>query len=205
MACSLIPAFFIFLSSSLTAGLIDRGIGVIYDDDLDVSWLQDANYALTSGYTLLLPDPPPRHRREGRMPWYQASEWASQLQFAGFDDWTLPTQEMLRHLHYDELGLLLYSDPNWTPGNENAAPFFNVGGNHYWSSEPGLTFNFKEGTSSSNASLDGNLFHALAIRFGDTAIHSVPEPSTMTLLAVGAGAAIGRRYRNRKWKRPPRE
>ncbi|NNF16437.1 MAG: hypothetical protein HKN70_06795 [Gammaproteobacteria bacterium] len=37
------------LSVSTTAALHDRGNGLIYDDVLDITWLQDANYALTSG------------------------------------------------------------------------------------------------------------------------------------------------------------
>lgn len=37
-------------SGAAGAGLIDRGGGLIYDDVLDITWLQDANYALTSGY-----------------------------------------------------------------------------------------------------------------------------------------------------------
>ena len=61
---TLIALFLTVVSSGAAANLIDRGIGVIYDDDLDVSWLQDANYALTSGYTLITPRsaaaPPPR-------------------------------------------------------------------------------------------------------------------------------------------------
>jgi hypothetical protein len=36
---------------SLSFGtLIDRGGGLIYDTDLNVTWLADANYAQTSGY-----------------------------------------------------------------------------------------------------------------------------------------------------------
>jgi len=34
--------------------LTDRGGGLIYDDDLNITWLQDANYADTSGYDDLL-------------------------------------------------------------------------------------------------------------------------------------------------------
>ena len=34
----------------VNAALIDRGGGLIYDDVLDITWLQDANYAQTSGY-----------------------------------------------------------------------------------------------------------------------------------------------------------
>ena len=33
------------------AALFDRGGGLIYDSDLDITWLKDGNYAQTSGYT----------------------------------------------------------------------------------------------------------------------------------------------------------
>ncbi len=48
--------FFIFLivvfgiSIPAQALLLDRENGLIYDNDLNVTWLQDANYAGTSGY-----------------------------------------------------------------------------------------------------------------------------------------------------------
>ena len=32
------------------AALIDRGNGLLYDPDLDITWLADGNYAKTSGY-----------------------------------------------------------------------------------------------------------------------------------------------------------
>ncbi|MBN7818511.1 DUF1566 domain-containing protein [Bowmanella yangjiangensis] len=69
-----------FASLPVQAGLIDRGNGMLYDDVLDVTWLQDANYAKTSGYS-----------DSGRMGWHQASEWADQLVYGGFDDWRLAT------------------------------------------------------------------------------------------------------------------
>ena len=40
----------ISLSGAAQAALFDRGGGLIYDDVLNVTWLQDANYAKTSGY-----------------------------------------------------------------------------------------------------------------------------------------------------------
>ena len=33
------------VSLSVNAALYDRGNGLIYDDVLDITWLQDANYA----------------------------------------------------------------------------------------------------------------------------------------------------------------
>ena len=38
------------ITLSANAALYDRGNGLIYDDVLDITWLQDANHAKTSGY-----------------------------------------------------------------------------------------------------------------------------------------------------------
>ena len=61
------------------ADLHDRGGGMIYDDVLNVTWLQDVNYAMTSGYDA-----------DGMMNWYQATDWAEQLIYGGHSDWRLP-------------------------------------------------------------------------------------------------------------------
>ncbi|KAI5912312.1 DUF1566 domain-containing protein [Azoarcus sp. PA01] len=69
-----------------SAALFDRGGGLIYDSVLNVTWLQDANYAKTSGYD-----------SDGRMTWSEATNWVSGLQFYDekrkvyYDDWRLPT------------------------------------------------------------------------------------------------------------------
>jgi len=55
------------------ASLFDRGNGLIYDDALNITWMQDANYAGTD------------------MTWDSAMSWASDLSYGGFDDWRLPT------------------------------------------------------------------------------------------------------------------
>jgi len=66
--------------------LVDRGGGLIYDSDLDVTWLQDANYAKTSGFDA-----------DGRMTWTTATSWAANLTYydsirnVTYDDWRLPT------------------------------------------------------------------------------------------------------------------
>jgi len=62
------------------AGLIDRGNGMIYDDVLDVTWMQDAAYHVTSGYS-------PHY---GAMnTWDYATTYVEQLSFGGFDDWRM--------------------------------------------------------------------------------------------------------------------
>ena len=68
------------LSGAAQAALIDRGGGLIYDNVLNITWLQDANYAKTSGYDA-----------DGRMNWADANAWAANLSYGGYDDWRLPT------------------------------------------------------------------------------------------------------------------
>jgi hypothetical protein len=67
------------LSTSLNAALISRlGGQAYYDTVLDITWLADANYAMTSGYD-----------DDGYMDWNTSLLWADQLVFAGFDSWRL--------------------------------------------------------------------------------------------------------------------
>lgn len=73
------------VAGSAQANLIDRGGGLIYDDQLKVTWLQDANYAKTSGYDA-----------DGRMNWNDAMAWAANLSYYDsvrnltYTDWRLP-------------------------------------------------------------------------------------------------------------------
>lgn len=53
------------------AELIDRGNGMIYDTNQDLTWLQDADV-------------------KGMISWFAASSWAENLDHAGFNDWRLP-------------------------------------------------------------------------------------------------------------------
>ena len=62
-----------FISTSSNAALVDRGGGLIYDSDQDLTWTQDAGL---SGF---------------RSSWDDATAWAENLVLGGFDDWRLPT------------------------------------------------------------------------------------------------------------------
>jgi hypothetical protein len=55
-------------SGMAQAALHDRGGGLLYDDVLKVTWLQDANYAKTSGRDI-----------DGLMNWTDANTWANSL------------------------------------------------------------------------------------------------------------------------------
>ncbi len=190
------------LATETEAILLDRGNGLFYDTDLSITWLQDANYAKTSG-----------DDADGLMTWSQAVTWAESLVFAGFDDWRLPkfrdigspgcnwefsgtdcgynvnpiTNEMA-HLFYNELGNKAYYDiygqyqPGW--GLTNTGDFMNIQPYIYWtgtevSSSTGAawTFDFNIGYQT----YDGKAasYYAWAVRGGD--VSAVPEPSTLIL------------------------
>jgi hypothetical protein len=150
----------LFSATGVYAELHDRGGGLIYDDVLDVTWLQDANYAYTS-----------RYDDDGKMTWAEAMVWADQLEYGGYKDWRLPKTlpingESYNHNHsYDgttdyswnitspnsELPYLFYvglGNTGWydTNGNETyrfelydapvefPGPFINIQPNFYWPS-----------------------------------------------------------------------
>ena len=60
--------------------LIDRGRGLLYDVERDLTWLQDTNYARTTGRS---PD--------GQMTWDDAKKWVARLSYRGIKGWRLPT------------------------------------------------------------------------------------------------------------------
>lgn len=60
--------------------LIDRGYGLIYDTERNITWLQDVNYAKTSGRS-----------RDGQLTWPKAMEWVASLSYRGVRGWRLPT------------------------------------------------------------------------------------------------------------------
>lgn len=68
------------LSGLANATLYDMGGGMIYDSDLNMTWLQDANYAQTSGYDA-----------DGLMTFDEANTWAASLTVGGTGGWRLPT------------------------------------------------------------------------------------------------------------------
>jgi hypothetical protein len=68
-----------------------------YDTDLNITWLADANYALTSGYDA-----------DGLMNWADAKTWAASLSFADgvnvYDNWRLPTVGPVNGISFDYSG-----------------------------------------------------------------------------------------------------
>ncbi len=81
------------LSCTAQATLFDRGGGMIYDSDQNLTWLQDANYAMTSGYAAANAENDGGNDdilADGRMGWDAAMAWAAALVYSGYNDWRLP-------------------------------------------------------------------------------------------------------------------
>ena len=202
-------------TTSSQAALYDRGNGMIFDDTLNITWLQDADYAKTSGYDA-----------DGKMSWSQANDWADGLVYDGYSDWRLPniidlgndgcnndhaggtdcgynvitsTSEMAS-LSYDTLGnLAIYDTSGNIPqpgyGVSNAGPFINIGESSYWSAQSNVasgnaawSFSFHYGHQGPN--FKHYEFNAWAVHDGDIAASAVPVPAAAWLFGsalVGLG------------------
>ena len=85
-AAAVLAGVGLLVSGAAQATLHDRGGGLIYDDVLNITWLEDANYAKTSGYDA-----------NGLMGWSVANAWAAGLGYfdsvrnVTWSDWRLPT------------------------------------------------------------------------------------------------------------------
>lgn len=200
------------------ATLIDRGNGLIYDDDLNITWLQNANLAATNQFGLtqsvgIVPGVG-EIGSTGRMSWYTANNWITGMNAAnhkGFNNWRLPitTQpdpscaNQLNGLSYgtgctgSELGHLYNVEGiTWVVPD----PFDQVQYSIYWSGKKSEADNdgawvlyFTAG-SQGLYSLSGQWF-PWAVRSGDVNVHgTVPEPGTIFLLGTGlAGLVVWRR------------
>jgi hypothetical protein len=179
------------------ATLIDRGGGLIYDDVLDITWMQNAN--LTNSV----------------MQHSQALDFASSLEYYDsvrgvvWDDWRLPkmfgsdvgltgweNNSELSFMYYDNLAYEPgYSLDRWAvpePTSDAYNPFVNLQYRGYWLDNTtswtdtrawGVHFHFGW-TGWTDASDNSFVW---VVRDGDVggATSSVPEPDSLALLGLG--------------------
>jgi hypothetical protein len=196
---------FLGFSGGANASLWDRGGGLIYDDVLNLTWLQDAGYVWSSGYD-----------GNGRMTWNDAVAWADQLVYGGYDDWRLPTTvdkpavwgydgtttagynittSEMGYMYYVNLGNLgaFAKDGTAQTGWEspNVGPFINLGpGEAFWSgteysADPANAWWFffaggQQGYVPKDYEYAGS---AWAVRDGD--VSTVPIPGAVWLFGSG--------------------
>jgi len=178
------------------AALYDRGGGLIYDSDLGITWLQDANYGAGSSYDNGVPT-------DGKMSWQNAMDWADALSYYDsvrdtyWNDWRLPTTpgSGTGNLNEGEMGHLYY-DHNINASSMDV--FSNVQSYHYWTDhtqtgDPGnaYAFGFNSSNGGSQRLYDKTAtLNAWAVREGDV----VPIPGAVWLLGSGViGLVVVRR------------
>ena len=207
-------------STSAHAGLIiyNYGPGFVYDTVYDITWLMNANYVETTGYDDLLYGTD----TGGRLTWYDAVDWVSNLSIYDavnnivFDNFRLPTFDgnygyhedgigsEFAHLYYTELGNIL----DYVEGMEKQGPFINIVEETYWS---GITHNENPdyagifvvnwGDHTYNEKLDKA--YVWPVIDGDVAketyLQNIPSPSAVVLGSLGA-VLVGwfRRHKTKK-------
>ncbi|MCU7838828.1 MAG: hypothetical protein KZQ82_09220 [Candidatus Thiodiazotropha sp. (ex Lucinoma annulata)] len=195
--------FSLLFAGHVQAALFDRGGGLIYDDYLDVTWLQDFGYVRTSG-----------HNTSGKLNWHDAVNFASTLNYEDtergvfWEGWRLPRMFNTPHPNdppsYDptglsgELGYMYYvnlgiepnyshnaNDPLPVPSNYN--PFINMEYRGTWSgtisifSDRAWYTHLHFGSDEASSIFDEQ--RVWLLRDGDVA--PVPIPPAILLMASG--------------------
>jgi|SRR5882672_3543700 len=199
------------------AELFDRGGGLIYDDALNVTWLQDANYAQTSGFDA-----------DGYMTWAGANSWAAGLNYydsvrnVTYSDWRLPGENFnfascisgsagacaasgneMVYMYYFNLGGVFDAQTGNQTSVLGSVTLNNIP-NRSWSStgageDQAFSFAFANGTVYIQVTHDLDLNAAWAVRDGDVA-SPIPEPETYAMLIAGL-ALLGFHARRRRPRR----
>jgi len=206
------------LSLNINAALVERLGGLAYyDTEADLTWLADANYAMTSGYDV-----------DGRMFWADANAWAAGLTVDGVGGWRLPdtidvgndgatytnvyqgvdygynitTHSEMSNMFYNVLGNTARYDtsgaatgctaPNYCL--TNTGPFSNLQSSDYWSAteyapDTDFAWFFVMDGGRQDLNLKVSNFYAWAVQSGD--VSAVPIPPAVFLFGSGLLGLIG--------------
>jgi len=209
----IIVLFFSFAGVS-HATLWDRGNGLIYDDSLDITWLQNANLADSEDFGVAGVGTAGSMNPDTGDAWISALNSANYL---GYSDWRLPGTDdpygygiisgEMQHLYAVDLGNVSGSvgatpgqgsDPvnmSFTDGNGDSVTFENFVTSRYWYDESypptsGSTNSFHFYYGHQYAYMDYLEGYMWPVRDGN----SIPEPATLLLFGLG-GLALAKRRR----------
>ena len=213
------------ITGTSNAALIDRGGGLIYDSDQNITWLQDANLAATNTFDVS------GIYSGGYMSWNTAEAWIAAMNMAnykGYHDWRLPatvdgpyvfgydgtttagyniTTSEMGYMYYVNLGNLGHyatdgtnPQPGW--GLNNTSPFNNLQSDVYWSGTeysayPDNAWLFVFGFGDQGHVSKAGAACAWVVRPGD--VSAVPIPGAVWLL--GSGLACLGAYRRKLARR----
>jgi len=211
---------FTLVATSTSANLVSRlGGQAVYDTDLEITWLADANLAATNTFGVA------GINANGSMDWFTANSWITAMNadggtgYLGFTDWRLsilvdqndtcpsPTctnGNEMGHLFYTELSGTA-NNPILTSGDPDLALFSNIqtqffdGSSivdyNYWTGADqfsGFAWDFSFGSGDNDAvpkNLADSRWFTWAVRSGD--VSAVPVPPAVWLFGSGLLGLIG--------------
>lgn len=206
---SLLTTVVLFTIHTADAALLSRLNGqAVYDTDLNVTWLADANLAASNTFGVS------GINANGSMVWNTAQGWISAMNAAnylGYSDWRLPstlqpdsscssqsggmsygyncTGSDIGHLFYNELGGTAGVAIS-TSHNTNYSLFQNIQDSGYWSgtelASSASLYAWVEGFARGYEGDSLKLFsdyYGLVVRTGD--VSAVPVPAAVWLLSSG--------------------
>ena len=214
----LVACLFVVVSSSSHAALYDRGNGLIYDDVLDITWMQDANYAATTDYALA--------NGTGALSLDDALTFVNQINYLGHTNWRLPSAgtDLYHNNAYgngelellnDQLlnyGQLVSShgtgyDVAYNDASSNSIRYFHALRNVYRYSESYALDSTKSWThkfagTDQSSKLAANQKHealyAWAVHDGDIGAAVIPIPTTAWLFGSALAGLLVARSKNKK-------
>ncbi|MBS0497523.1 MAG: DUF1566 domain-containing protein [Proteobacteria bacterium] len=212
-----IGVLFMAASTASNAALELRLSGLaVYDTDLDITWLANANAAAGTIFDDGLSP------TDGFLSWDSAKAWAANLDISGVTGWRLPTTEIpcfimncdsseMGHLFYNEIGGIAWTTVQFHH-NSNYDLFRNISYSEYWSgtehdSVNAWVFAFGGGgqywrdKDNVNDPLLSPAITAWAVHDGDVPLGAVPEPAAYAMLLAGLlffGFSSGRGLINKR-------
>jgi len=216
--CISIILFSLNANSALSSRL---GGLAYYDDTLNITWLTDANYASTSGYSTDNSkgelDKFGNIQNDGRMDGNEATIWATSLNIRGVTNWRLPDMDVngddtiincgfasisqeackdneFSHLFVYGSGVVFNNGITFS----NSGPFTNIQATRYWSGtlsvpSPNIDSWYFNMLNGGQIAGGRNISnYAWAVYDGDVAlISSIPVPPSILLFVTGALGLFG--------------